>query len=278
MNLFEKQTRLNQLFAQSPVNAAYLAGTLSNRTTFGHITDVDVGILMMDQIKADQFFDYQLYFMSELAKRMETDSIDVVILNQASLILKLQVIKNGQILFSRNEKQRISFETKAVMDYLDFKKFDEIQNQALSRRLYSQMLPIDKGLIEHHLKQLRSSILILQELHETEQGAFVNDYHVYGLAERYLQQAIESCLYVCSTLVSAFGLRRPESYHELLSIVSAHQLLPRPLAYRLENLVNLRDDLVHIPEAISHEQIYDIIQHQLQDLIDFADTMEQRQR
>jgi len=277
MNLFEKQTRLNQLFAQSPVNAAYLAGTLSNRAMFGHITDVDIGILMIDQIKADQFFDYQLYFISELAKRMETDSIDVVILNQASLLLKLQVIKNGQILYSRNEKQRISFETKAVMDYLDFKKFDEIQNQALGRRLYSQMLPIDKSLIEHHLKQLRSSIIILQELREIEQEAFVNDYHVYGLAERYLQQAIESCLYVCSTLISAFGLRRPEGYHELLSIVTTHQLLPRALSYRLENLVNLRDDLVHMPEAINHEYIYDIIQQRLPDLVAFAETMEQRQ-
>jgi uncharacterized protein YutE (UPF0331/DUF86 family)/phage pi2 protein 07 len=277
MNLFDKQTRLNQLFAQSPVNAAYLAGTLSNRTTFGHITDVDIGILMMDQIKADQFFDYQLYFLSELAKRLETDNIDVVILNQASLILKLQVIKNGQILFSRNEKQRVSFEAKAVMDYLDFKKFDEIQNQALGRRLHGQMLPVDKSLIEHHLKQLRSSILILQELGETERSVFVSDYHVYGLAERYLQQAIESCLYICSTLVSAFGLRRPEGYHELLSTITTQQLLPRPLAYRLEILVNLRDDLVHIPEAINHEQIYDVMQQRLQDLIAFADTMEQRQ-
>jgi uncharacterized protein YutE (UPF0331/DUF86 family)/phage pi2 protein 07 len=276
MNLFEKQTRLNQLFVQSPVNAAYLAGTLSNRATFGHITDVDIGILMMEQIKSDQFFDYQLYFMSELAKRMETDSIDVVILNQASLLLKLQVIKNGQILYSRNEKQRISFETKAVMDYLDFKKFDEIQSQALGRRLYSQMLPIDKSLTEHHLKQLRSSIMILQELGEIEQEKFVNDYHVYGLAERYLQQAIESCLYVCSTLIAAFGLRRPEGYHELLSIVTAQQLLPRSLSYRLENLVNLRDDLVHMPEAINHAYIYDIIQQRLQDLITFADTIEQR--
>jgi uncharacterized protein YutE (UPF0331/DUF86 family)/phage pi2 protein 07 len=277
MNLFEKQTRLNQLFAQSPVNAAYLAGTLSNRTTFGHLTDVDIAILMMDQIKADQFFDYQLYFLSELAKRLETDSVDVVILNQASLILKLQVIKNGQILFSRNEKQRISFETKAVMDYLDFKKFDDIQNQALGRRLYGQMLPIDKGLIAHHLKQLHSSILILQELGDTEREAFISDFHVYGLAERYLQQAIESCLYVCSTLISAFGLRRPEGYHEILSIVATQQLLPRSLAYRLENLVNLRDDLVHTPEAINHEYIYESIQQRLPDLIAFADTMEQRQ-
>lgn len=81
MNLFEKQSQLNQLFSQNPVNAAYLSGSLSNRTTFGHLRDIDVAILLMDQIKKDQFFDYQLYFMSELTKRLESDSIDVVILN-----------------------------------------------------------------------------------------------------------------------------------------------------------------------------------------------------
>src|SRR5258708_36823980 len=101
MNLFEKQARLNQLFTQSPVNAAYLAGTLSTRATFGHLTDIDIAILLMDQIKADQFLDYQLYFFSELAKRLESESIDVVILNQTSLLLKLQIINYGHILFIR---------------------------------------------------------------------------------------------------------------------------------------------------------------------------------
>src|SRR5213082_3155234 len=96
MNLFEKQSRLNQLFTQSPVNAAYLAGSLSTRTSFGHLTDVDIAILLMEQIKSDQFLDYQLYFFSELAKRLESDNIDVVILNQASLLLKLQVINMGK--------------------------------------------------------------------------------------------------------------------------------------------------------------------------------------
>src|SRR5256884_9500524 len=168
MNLFEKQARLNQLFTQSPVNAAYLAGSLSTRASFGHLTDIDIAVLLMDQIKADQFLDYQLYFLSELAKRLESDTIDIMILNQASLLLKLQVIKYGQILFSRNEKQRISFETKAVMDYLDFKKFDEIQNQALSRRLYGQILPLDKELVQRHLKQLQEAISILHSLGESK--------------------------------------------------------------------------------------------------------------
>src|SRR5215831_9541262 len=168
MNLFEKQSQLNQLFTKSPVNAAYLAGSLSTRTSFGHLTDVDIAILLMEQIKSDQFLDYQLYFFSELAKRLESDSIDVFILNQASLLLKLQVIKYGQILFSRNEKQRVSFETRAVMDYLDFKKFDDIQNQALNRRLQGQMLPLDKELIQQYLKQLKEAIIILHDLGQSE--------------------------------------------------------------------------------------------------------------
>jgi uncharacterized protein YutE (UPF0331/DUF86 family) len=276
MDLFAKQSRLNQLFAQSPVNAAYLAGTLSNRTSFGQITDVDIAILLMDQIKGDQFLDYQLYFFSELAKRLETDTIDVVILNQASLLLKLQVIKYGQILFSRDEKQRISFETRAVMDYLDFKKFDDIQNQALSRRLHGQMLPLDKEVVQGQLKQLREALAILRDLGTTEREEFISNYRVYGLAERYLQLAIEACLHLCSTLVASFGLRRPEAFHELLSIIASQQIIPKPLAYRLEVLTNLRDSLMHDPGALNRNLLYDHIQQRLGDLEEFAEAIEKR--
>ncbi|HYK86467.1 MAG TPA: HepT-like ribonuclease domain-containing protein [Ktedonobacteraceae bacterium] len=276
MNLFEKQSQLNQLFAQNPVNAAYLAGSLSSRTSFGHLSDVDIAILLMDQIKSDQFLDYQLYFFSELAKRLESDTIDVVILNQASLLLKLQVIKYGQILFSRNEKQRVSFETKAVMDYLDFKKFDDIQNQALNRRLLGQVLPIDKDLVQRQLKQLREAIHILYNLGETKREEFITDYHIYGLAERYLQLAIEACLHICGILVASFGLRRPEGYHELLSIVSAQQIIPQSLAYRLEILTNLRDSLIHDPGSLNRDLLYDHVRQRIDDLKTFADTVEEK--
>jgi len=279
MNLFEKQARLNQLFTQSPVNAAYLAGSLSTRTSFGHLSDVDIAILLTDQIKADQFLDYQLYFFSELAKRMESDTIDVVILNQASLLLKLQVIKYGQILFSRNEKQRVSFESKAVMDYLDFKKFDEIQNQALSRRLYGQtnpMMPLDKEVLQAKLKQLRDTLPMLQEVRNATREDFLADYHVYAIAERYLQLAIEACLHICSTIVASLGLRRPEGYHELLSILAAQQLLPRALAYRLEVLTDLREALLCDPGTLSRDVLYEHIQHRLADLEGFANAITER--
>jgi uncharacterized protein YutE (UPF0331/DUF86 family)/predicted nucleotidyltransferase len=276
MNLFEKQSRLNQLFAQSPVKAAYLAGALSNRTSFGHLSDVDIAILLMDQIKSDQFLDYQLYFFSELAKRLESDTIDVVILNQASMLLKLQVIKYGQILYSRDEKQRVLFETRAVMDYLDFKKFDEIQNQALSRRLHGQLLPIDGELVQRQLQRMREAVLILKDLAKTQRDEFIADFHLHGLAERYLQQAIEACLQICTMLVSSFGLGRPDSYHDLLSTLASHQIISKPLAYRLEVLTNLRDPLVHDSDTLDYNQLLDYLQQRLGDFDEFATAIEKK--
>ena len=277
MNLFEKQAQLHQLFAQTPVSAAYLAGSLANRATFGHLSDVDIAILLMEQVKSDQFLDYRLYFFSELAKRLESDTIDVVILNQSSLLFKSQVIKHGQILFSRDERQRVLFEAKAVMDYLDFKKFDDIQHHALSKRLYNQVspsLPLDKELLHPVIQRVRDAATILRELAKTPREDFTQDYHLYGLAERYLLLAIESCLYGCSILISSLGLRRPEDYHELLSIVASQGILAKPLAYRLEVLVNLRDALLHNTDTFDRDVLYDYLYTRLDDLDTFADKME----
>jgi uncharacterized protein YutE (UPF0331/DUF86 family) len=199
-------------------------------------------------------------------------------LNQASLLLKLQVIKYGQILFSRDEKSRVAFETKAVMDYLDFKKFDEIQNQALSRRLYGQVLPIDKEMVQRHLKQLHEAVHILHDLGKANREEFTTDYRVYGLAERYLQLAIEACLQICGILVASLGLRRPEGYHELLSIVGSQQIIPNSLSYRLEILTNLRDALVHDPSTLNRDLLYDHIQQRLDDLEAFASAVEEKVR
>ena len=117
---------------------------------------------------------------------------------------------------------------------------------------------------------------ILHEVEKTPREEFSTDYRVYGLAERYLQLAIEACLQICGTQVASFGLRRPEGYHELLSIVAAQQIIPQTLAYRLEVLTNLRDSLVHDPSSLNHDLLYEHIQQRLDDLEMFAQVIEEK--
>ena len=139
------------------------------------------------------------------------------------------------------------------------------------------MLPTDKELVQRYLKQLREAVTILHDLGKTKREEFTTDYRVYGLAERYLQLAIEACLQICGILVASFGLRKPEGYYELLSIVAAQQIIPQTLAYRLEILTNLRDALVHDPNTLNRDLLYDHIQNRLGDLEAFASTVEEKQ-
>ncbi len=275
MNLFEKQAQLNQLFTQNPVDAAYLSGSLAGRAVFGQLSDVDIAILLPDQIERDRFLDYQLYFLAELARRMESDTIDVMILNQASLLLQLQVIKYGQILYSRDEKRRIAFETRAVMQYLDFKRMDEMQTQALAQRLHGGTAPLDKELIARLAQRLREALGVLRELEGVSAEEFKSDYHRHGLAERYLLIVIETCLQACGAIVASLGLRRPEAHHELLSAVAAQHLMPRELAYRLELLVNQREALLREPEAVDLDVLHDYLRTHLSDIDELASVLEQ---
>src|SRR5207249_230471 len=126
MDLFEKQAQLQSLFQTSPVDAAYGQGTPAARKLAGAFADQSVGLLLHAKVRANEFFDYQVYFVSELSKTLETEGLDVVILNQASLLQRAQVIRSWSLLFQRDHKRRVQWEARAVMEYLEFQKYHDI--------------------------------------------------------------------------------------------------------------------------------------------------------
>ena len=56
-----------------------------------------------------------------LVNSLKRDDIDIVVLNDAYPLLQHRIIKQGEIIFSSDEKKRIDFEIKSVLRYLDFK-------------------------------------------------------------------------------------------------------------------------------------------------------------
>src|SRR5712691_12414518 len=164
MDLFEKQGQLNSLFQRSPVDAAYTQGTASGRRIAGSYQDLDVALLLLDKVKTNEFFEYQVYFVSELSKTFETEGLDVVILNQASLLQRAQVIRSWMLLYQRDERRRMQFETRAVMDYLDFKKYDDVQSKALAERTRGDRFAIDSEYVRARLACLREYTTLLNDL------------------------------------------------------------------------------------------------------------------
>src|SRR5207249_4866263 len=203
MDLFEKQAQLQSLFQTSPVDAAYAQGTSTGRRIAGKYQDLDVALLLLQRVNASEFFDYQVYFVSELSKTLEIEGLDVVILNQASLLQRAQIIRSWSLLYQRDQKRRVHFEARSVMDYLEFKKYDDVQSKVLAERTRGERFAIDAAYVRARLARLREYTTLLADLRQIEHTKFKADPKLYGLAQWHLQQAVELLFGTGAYLVTA---------------------------------------------------------------------------
>jgi predicted nucleotidyltransferase len=100
---------------------AYLFGSTVRGDT-GRLSDVDIGILLDEKLSKKDCFDLELKIISEIAALIKKNKIDLVVLNEAPLLLAYNIIKNGIILKS-DETERVKYETKVLSMYMDEKYY-----------------------------------------------------------------------------------------------------------------------------------------------------------
>ena len=74
------------------------------------------------------------------------------------------------------------------------------------------------------LQKLDEYVKYLRETQKVNKNKFIEDYHFFGLAERYLQLSIEVLLDVGKILVIIKGLKRPEENQEIFSMLYDEKL------------------------------------------------------
>jgi uncharacterized protein len=127
---------INQIKDSNTVVALLLFGSYaSGRETA--ISDVDVAVLLDCSVDKELFMQERLRLMVELSSFLETDHFDLVILNEASPALAYRVIRDGQLLFERNDArgQLVRFKVKMLDRYFDYQPVERIFSQALIKRI-----------------------------------------------------------------------------------------------------------------------------------------------
>jgi len=116
------------------VIAAYLFGSYAGgRPT--PISDVDIGIILIDKLTDMESFRIEMNLLGELQKIFHMDNIDLVVLNKAPLPIQYQATC-GILLFTSNEEKRTDF-----VEYV--------------RKYYIDCLPIYREYKEECLKRIR---------------------------------------------------------------------------------------------------------------------------
>lgn len=106
------------IFKQYPVRFAYLFGSQAKKETTP-LSDVDIAVFLDEDLTDKQQFDVRLELIGKLSKIYQVKKIDVVVLNNCSLLLSFNVVVAGELLYCIDEKRRIEFESKIMSLYFD---------------------------------------------------------------------------------------------------------------------------------------------------------------
>lgn len=126
-----QQKHIIQTFLQAkrPVLFAYLFGSYARQEETS-LSDIDIAVYL--QCKQD-FFTVRLQLIESLSRALKSDAIDLIVLNEASIVLKYEVIREGTII-KENKSKRVLFETKALREYLDSESIRTVHIDALKKR------------------------------------------------------------------------------------------------------------------------------------------------
>jgi len=129
---FEKE--LTEYFSsKDSVILAYLFGS-TVRGDAGRLSDVDIGVMLDEKLSKKDHFDMELKLMGEIAILIRKNKIDLIILNEAPLLLAYNIIKSG-INLKSDETQRVKFETKILSMYLDEKYYIQRHTEETLKRI-----------------------------------------------------------------------------------------------------------------------------------------------
>lgn len=98
---------------------AYLFGSQARGRSWAE-SDIDLAVLLTDRPDDGACLDARLDLLGGLMDQLETDEVDVLILNQAPPALRHAVLSDGIELFCRDRRVAMEFRLRAFNEYLDF--------------------------------------------------------------------------------------------------------------------------------------------------------------
>lgn len=111
-------SQLKAVFDENDVQLAYLFGSYA-KSTESPLSDIDIAVFLRNPVSHPEAFDKAILLTHKLIGVFHKNKIDVIILNTAAPSIKFNAIKDGQIIYNQDEKQRVDFEVRTMNEYFD---------------------------------------------------------------------------------------------------------------------------------------------------------------
>jgi len=120
------------------IEFAYLFGSVVNGNA-NALSDLDIGVYLNNSVNVSDFnkypFGYEAYLTGRLNLLLKTDMVDLVLLNNANLLICERIYNTGRLVFERNRLLRVKLENAVRKEFIDTQHFRRIKSKYLQEYL-----------------------------------------------------------------------------------------------------------------------------------------------
>ncbi len=120
---------------------------------------------------------------------------------------------------------------------------------------------LNKDLMIRHLEELEHCIVLLKNHRQVSKKEFLSNQTLQDAVCRRFQIATECCIDLGNHIISAHGLKRPETNTEIFKILFEYGYLENEnYVAQMTKMVRFRNLLTHVYVKINMEQVYSYLQ------------------
>jgi uncharacterized protein YutE (UPF0331/DUF86 family)/predicted nucleotidyltransferase len=260
--------------ASPPVVAAYLFGSHATGRVWAE-SDVDVALLFGITDVSNQL-DIMGRLSDYLCQTLGGVEVDLVSLDGVPTHFAYEILRTGKLAFCANSCERIQFEMGVFEKHDDEESWRQIGHHYLMTRVKTrQMLKkgkdmIDRRRVEHSVNYVQEMLNRLQIQGGKGFEEFAEDFQAVDASLYELQTMLEAISDIAMHVVAGANLGSPNSRPEAIEMLAKNGIIPQELGEKVSQAVRMRNVIVHHYPSVNLHTVYDVIQSDLGDIVDFC--------
>ena len=187
-----------------------------------------------------------------------------------------EILRTGKLAFCADSYERIQFEMGTFEKHTDEEPWRQIGRRYLMRRAKArQMLKrgkdmIDRRRVEHLVNYVQEMLNRLQSQQGKDFEEFAEDFQAVDASLYELQTMLEAISDIAMHVVAGANLGSPNNRPEAIEMLAKNGIIPQGLAEKVSQAVRMRNIIVHHYPSVNLRIVYDVIQNDLGDIVDFC--------
>lgn len=129
---------------------------------------------------------------------------------------------------------------------------------------------VKRQIIDKHLEDMATRVARLRRYQRRSFEEFADDWQAVYAAERGLQTAVQNLIDIGAHILAALGDSQWDEYREIPPRLAQHRVIPKSSVKTLQDMIGMRNVLVHQYAEVDVTKVYEIIRDHLNDFDRFA--------